>query len=686
MATLGSRKNAYLTQVRKLASTGTINVQFLFNELQKYEDLDINDFKGRIPDDMWNELKGLVPDPEAQSAWQEIVEADATSSDGQATQMVNKIKNYLNRFSFNEAEARSMLSRWEALMPPDASEGLWNVIREKDTAFDSLLQANDFQNDEATTELTNAGQALLSKLREYEVRFSNGSHIGEAQQRRYDVENVLKHVREEKDWRLLSRHNYGSLKSFQTRYPDSIHREELDDLMWDATKQDPTHQNFDRYIRDWPEGNHVEEAISARDEIREIDAILHPKIKIKDNDWILAVRKYMDLHPNSTFENVLQELYYKLRDRVLEKMRKNPTKFDQFTVEEFLNNSIFDEYELADGKIMTMDSWEYLKELDRDRFPKIQQFQVENPDITAPEGCTDIYFFGTPGTGKTCLLMGLAGANGQGYSLNMRVSGGPYASALQQYVIGRITPGRTFGNYVTSINGQIHETDKKGRLIEHNINFIEMSGEEFALRIANSKKQDSLELENSFSAMGTGATNLLTNANRKVFFIVVDCSDDTVDFNYIEEVKDESGFVIEQHPVQTYISQLDILNKFISLFSDPANQKIMERVDAIHFIVTKADMLSRDQLERREKAKELLTTKYLGPVQNLKAYCQRTRRINMASNYAPKAFTFSLGRFYLGDIFDFDNSETLQIIDTIRHFTSGSREKSWWDKFTDSLN
>ena len=69
MATLGSKKSVYLNQVRQLASSGNINVQFLFNELKKFEDLDINDFKGRIPDDMWNELKGLVPDPEAESAW-----------------------------------------------------------------------------------------------------------------------------------------------------------------------------------------------------------------------------------------------------------------------------------------------------------------------------------------------------------------------------------------------------------------------------------------------------------------------------------------------------------------------------------------------------------------------------------------------------------------------------------------
>ena len=278
--------------------------------------------------------------------------------------------------------------------------------------------------------------------------------------------------------------------------------------------------------------------------------------------------------------------------------------------------------------------------------------------------------------------MGLTGANGyrdergQSYTLNMRTQGGPYASALQQYVSAGITPGRTFGKFVTTINGQVNELNRN-KIINHRINLVEMSGEEFALRIADSK-------EVSLSNMGTGATNLLRNENRKVFFIIVDSSKEKVKVEYVEQIKDAEGNVIDERIRKKYIWQLDILNKFVSLFELPENQEIMKRVDAIHFVVTKADMLG-DKTTRKEKARNLLLSKYSGPVEQLKNYCRQTKRINYSTNYRPQVFTFSLGRFYLGDVFTFDKSETIQIVDTIRTVTGGIKEKGWWDRLKESI-
>ena len=686
---LGSKKPMFLNQIKY----GSFNSDDIIRQLQTWKDLSIGDLRGVISDEMFNEVKrkaeGAEKEREAQAAWNEILHME--NENVPFAQLMDRVKDFISKYpsSVNVGEARAKLRDLEGKIPPpppSPGDNLWNMINEKYQSLTTQIQQNDIDDEPSNQQLIIDGQNLLSKLREFETRFFNHPKIGDVARIRSDVDNALNYVREENEWRRIDKNYYAKLKQYHVRFPNSIHNDELDELMWLLTKRDPTLQNFDRYIVDWPNGQYVEEALNARDEIRDWEAVKRPKMRLPNNDWLLAVKKYWDAHPGSPFESEIQALYYQLRDEVLNKMRKNPTKFDQYTVEAFINANIFDFYELCDGEIMTEESWNYLRTLDRDRFPQLQQYQVDKPDITAPEGSTDIYFFGTPGTGKTCLLMGLAGANGQGYSLNMRSGGGPYASALQQYVIGRITPGRTFGNYVTTINSNIIETDRKGRIVNHSVNFIEMSGEEFALRIANSKKKDSMELENSFAQMGTGVTNLLTNNNRKVFFIVVDCSGDQVDFNYIEEVKDEEGVVIEQRTVQTYISQLDILNKFISLFRDPANQKIMEKVDAIHFIVTKADMLSKSPVERKEKARDMLLSKYIGPVSDLKSYCQQTRRINNTSKYAPKAFTFSLGKFYLGDIFDFDNTETLLIVDTIKSMTLGAKEKSFWDKLADLLN
>ena len=184
--------------------------------------------------------------------------------------------------------------------------------------------------------------------------------------------------------------------------------------------------------------------------------------------------------------------------------------------------------------------------------------------------------------------------------------------------------------------------------------------------------------------MGTGATNLLKNPNRKVFFIIVDATKPRIKVEYVEPVKDAQGNVVDERIRKRYISQLDILNKFVGLFELPENQEIMKRVDAIHFVVTKADMLGTID-ERGEKARDLLLNQYSGPVAQIRDYCRRTKRVNYSTDYRPRVFTFSLGKFYLGDVFSFSSRETLDIIDTIRTITSGDKEKSWWDTLKSKL-
>ena len=171
-----------------------------------------------------------------------------------------------------------------------------------------------------------------------------------------------------------------------------------------------------------------------------------------------------------------------------------------------------------------------------------------------------------------------------------------------------------------------------------------------------------------------------------MLFIIIDPTKLKIKVDYRTEEKDSLGAVVGYKIRTKYVSQLDIMNKFVSLFSLPENEEIMKRVDAIHFVVTKADTLGETQGEREARAKELLLTTYRGPVENLKSYCRKTKRINYSTDYKPHVFTFSLGKFYLGDVFDFDNTETLQIIDTIREITRGEAEATWWQKFKAVFN
>lgn len=638
---LGPQKTILLSQVK---NQPTINVATLKDLVDRYDDLKPEDFSGYISASQLAELIDICRDPQELALWNEITSDPKDTSDG-IRQLQGKVRTFLQRYpnSPKVSEAQQLQNRLPQM--------LIDVQKAEKEKFD----------------WDHLDKTSVNALNAYKAKYPDSAHLNELNQLIQDALGAI----ERQAWDTLERGNYSALQNYKRKYPNSIHLNELDDLMWMNTKNVMNYNGLSRYLQDWPNGLHSNEANQALSELNEWEEVRH------SND-IFRVDDYRDNHSTSPFINEINSLYYDLQEKELAKMKENPSEYSKDDVEKLINADIFKKWQLEDEGLITEDSWETLQ-LDRELFPNIQDYQIEDPNLQAPPGCTDIYLFGTPGTGKTCLLMGLTGANGardskgQTYTLNMRTNGGPYASALQQYVKAGITPGSTYGKFVTIINGQVNERDKRGHILDHRINLVEMSGEEFALRIADNK-------EVSLADMGTGATNLLGNDNRKVFFIIVDCSKDMVKAQYVEQVKDADGNIIDERIRKKYISQLDILNKFVGLFELPENREIMKRVDAIHFVVTKADMLG-DKTERKQRARDLLLTKYNGPVETLKQYCRQTKRINYSTKYRPQVFTFSLGKFYLGDVFDFDPSETIQIVDAIRTVTGSIKEASWLDKF-----
>lgn len=573
----------------------------------------------------------------------------------------------------------SLLKCYEDLKAQDfkgyISDILYNQLLEADRDPQELELWNRIQAAPRSTpaEVQDA-QRLVST---YMTQFPQGLQKDEMPILMEQLERRLNELIEEEDWKRLDRNSYNALQEYKKNYPNSVHLSELDDLMWEITRKVISRTNVGRYLNDWDSGRHTKEASQALDEFDAWEKIKYSD-KEDEDELLFEVASYRSSHPDSWLRNEVTRLYNELREKELKGMKANPSKYKKDRVDRLIAANIFTKNQLIAEELLPQDN------RGTPRLKDLRTFQLENPNIKAPEGCTDVYLFGTPGAGKTCLLMGLLGAdgtvdsNGNSYTINTKKNGGPYAAALQEYVEAGITPGRTYGSYVTTISGVVTEKSKKGgNIVNHQINLVEMSGEEFAIHIAGNEKV-------ALADMGTGATNLLRNKNRKVFFIVIDPTALVVKFNHMVYQTDGEGNVIGQELYNTYVNQKTVINQFASLFSLDENQDIMKYVDAIHFIVTKADMLG-ERKERLEKAREILLNQYGAPVQKLINYCRQSKRINYSTNYRPHVFTFSLGRFYLGDIFDFDKTETLEIVDTIRAITGATNEVSWWDKLMQAI-
>lgn len=587
------------------------------------------------------------------------VAAGSMTQDGFVTLLEQLLDHYsdLRKEDYKDWVSEEVYQKlMDALRDPEES-GLWDNIN-------AMPEGNEAEN-----------QNKLRSVLDYIVRYPNGPKIVEANLMKEQLNRKLDEIREASDWGMLNKENYESMLNYRSKYPNSAHMIELDDNMWSVT-DDTSKIELQRYCEDWKDGRHVDEAQKMLDVIGICEG--------GDGDtWeelaVVRLKRFITNNPNFPFIDRVKEQYEAKRNAVLSDMRIHPEKCGRSELDMYIKSGILTREELvAAGIIPPQDS-----NFNPDILPNLEQFSA-NPNYEAKEGSTDIYLFGVPGTGKTCLLMGLTGAAGRGYTINFREKGGPYASALQQYVQAGVTPESTPGKYVTTIRSvieEIHKSGQKNVVLNHHVNFVEMSGEEFAHKIANNPDDNSIK----FTDMGDGTKQLLRNSNRKVFFIIIDPTVENIKFTFKKYEKDENGNVIGIRPVTEYINQLACINKFVNLFEADENKEFMKRVDAIHFIVTKADTFGDDDERRKEQARDLMMNKYENPVRELIGYCRRTKRVNYATDFCPMVYPFSLGRFYVGGSFTYNNKSTLNIINVIRYNTAATKEDSFMDKLRDFL-
>jgi len=329
------------------------------------------------------------------------------------------------------------------------------------------------------------------------------------------------------------------------------------------------------------------------------------------------------------------------------------------------------------AKVVTENVLQSLKNTNiRYDLPNINQ-AIENSVPECKDGFTDVYFFGVPSTGKTCVLMGMSRSNS--LNINLAHGGGDYAEALQQYTDVGITVPGTPGTFVTTLEATIRSQSQENA--EHRVNLVEMSGEEFAFDIAKNENRIY-----SFESMGTGATKLLSNDNRKVFFLIIDPTANIVRISreVVVGYDEETGEPLRRLELCT-VNQRTIIQKIVNIFEQPENAEIMKKVDSIHIIMTKADTLG-NAVEREDKAQTIFYDKYANDIlQPLKDLCKEYN-INSNTNFSPRLYTFSLGTFYVGGLYEYDPTDSNRLVKAIRNSTQGTKKKTFWDRLKEKLN
>lgn len=523
-------------------------------------------------------------------------------------------------------------------------------------------------------------QLLNGYIKKWELSLPKGNHVDEARHKVAEMEAFLEQQAaekerlqkqqaaavEENDWQAVDPFSKPSLMAHLRKYPQSVHRNDIDDSVWGLTDTESV-PDINAYLAAFPGGIHAAEAHNLLDAIVEWE-------QAKKSDDVVMMFNYIASHPQSPFMQQAQLLLMGLKQREVQRMKNAPNSYSVPMLMHLLSIGVFSDDELIVEGVVTQNVLHTLRNMDiKDDLPDIKEAQ-ENSTPECKEGYTDVYFFGIPSTGKTCVLMGLTST--PSLQMNLASAGGDYAAALQQYTEYGVAVPQTPGEFVTTLEGTISDYERNS---DHKVNLVEMSGEEFAFKITGNPDHVF-----NFEDMGTGATRLLSNSNKKVFFLIIDPTTDIVRFNreyteYDEETGEKTTRL--KHAV---VNQKTMIPKIINIMQNPDNAEIMKRVDSIHIIMTKADTLG-SPAERDANALKQFNLRFGKIVPLLVKLCEEYN-INSNTNYRPKLFTYSLGTFYVGGLYEYDETDSDRLVEVIKNATHGEKPTSFFGKVKDLLN
>jgi len=324
----------------------------------------------------------------------------------------------------------------------------------------------------------------------------------------------------------------------------------------------------------------------------------------------------------------------KEKNGILSNLRNNPNYYSPHEIKGFLDKGTIRREELTDSGIPP-------KIIDTIYNIKPPRLKLGDTPPLIPEGYTEVYFWGIPGSGKTCALAALLStAHRSGY-LNM--ANGPgfdYMTRLKNIFLD--------GSAILPPPSPVETTQylpftlKKPKEKYHrSISLIELSGEIFQCFFHKNagKELPSQSHIETFESL----TNFLKGNNRKIHFFFID---------YDKENRiDADGY-----------TQSDYLESASIFFSKPENRFFDRHTDAVYVVLTKSDLMPVPKEERVAKAKEfVLSENFLSFINTVKDKCKKYDINAGRLTVEP----FSLGKVYFQQICDFDNSAALRIIDIL---------------------
>lgn len=392
-------------------------------------------------------------------------------------------------------------------------------------------------------------------------------------------------------------------------------REEED---WNSALESNTIGGYEIYLSNYPEGNYVQDARNKIDGLKE------------------------------TFRATKEAE----RNTILDTLKRNPLEYSPYQLERKINEGyitradIVNHLGIKEGQLGL-----FLDQNHKDYFSDPLQWK-DLPEL--PDDATDVYFFGIPASGKSCILSAFfyqAELERKIHVSTHNDLGYRYYSELTQAARIGLTPLSTpteTVNYMHCVLKNHRNNRVKSR---HPLNILEMSGEYF-----------NRTFEGTVDG-GIGAQGYLSNENRKVLFLV---------FDYFEDNR-TSG---EYGPSQSQKARMEnVLDKL-------SRCGVLDQTDLIYIILSKADMMDCPIEERESVGRNFMEEKYGNFMDNLEGLL-RKYNINTVYDNDVLLQPFSLGKFHFKRVYDFNGSDASKLIQILIEQTRPTPRGCIWDSLLD---
>lgn len=484
--------------------------------------------------------------------------------------------------------------------------------------------------------------------------------------------------------------NSQNLQRYIDIYPSGKHKSEIEEYMWRAAVQKNDMNGFIGYMNNYPQGKHVGEvddklwAVASKigsysaylsffpngkhaDEARQLLVGQQEEENMWQRacgiDTVDAYQEYINAYPNGIHvaeaRRRINDLQIGEKDNIIRKLieDRNAYPLKYLYNAGITSTDLMDKVRDSKGNIRNEVFFSWGKES--------KNLSMGTTPTSIPKGSTEVYFWGVPGSGKTCAMAAiLSQARQMGCFAPRMGEGLGYMNELSMVFIPErnkpavCLPARSDVETTQYLPLTLNETieGKHGKQIikQHDLSVIEISGEIFECFSCEVERKafPSAEHKKTYEQL---KQYLRSDDNPKYHFFILDSKPlrDADQMRYLQNAA-------------LYFSTMGIFNK---------------TTQGISLIVTKSDELSPNRNEWAKHAEQTAKTYFSSLVTQLKAIVGDPKEGGLGlSDGRLQVIPLSIGEVFFRDLCLFDPAPATVLVNLLMEYSKVAESDDWKKK------